>query len=124
MKKIFILIFILTLSQSCSNDDEDVPVISACDVNNPIEDLPWLKAQVNQIIENNSDVSKYFYMEITEYEGGTIFIANNCCPICGTIVPVYNCEGASLGLLNDVIKSDEIKNSKIIFKRNDFTCQE
>lgn len=95
----------------------------ACNVTNPIEDLSWLQAQVNQITENESDVAPFFYIEIAEYKGETIFISNNCCAICGTIVPIYNCSGELLGLLNDDIKISEVINAQTIFSRPDSLCK-
>ena len=123
MKKILAVAFVLIISQSCNNDDESLPIISACDVTNPIENLPWLKTQVEEIIENKSDIAPFFFIEIAEYRGETIFISNNCCAICGTIVPIYNCRGELLGLLNDEIKINEVMNVQTIFSRPDSTCQ-
>ena len=122
MKKIILLLSFLGLV-GCANDDIDLPAKAACDVNNPIEDLAWLKSQIDEIKNNQSDISKYFYIEIAEYQNQTIFISNNCCPICNTIVPIYNCEGEGLGLLGGEIKQSEITNVKVIFSRNDFPCK-
>ncbi len=123
MKKARTLLFVFVLCLSCNNDDTNLPIISACNTGNPIEDLDWLKTQVSELKNNKSDVAKYFYIEVAEYKGDTIFISNNCCPTCNTIVPVYNCKGEQLGLLNGEIKTSEVSNSKIIYKRIDFSCE-
>ena len=123
MKKIVVIVVILVISQSCTTDDAILPIISACDVANPIENLAWLKNQVTEIIENESDVAPFFFIEIAEYKGETIFISNNCCAICGTVVPIYNCSGELLGLLNDEIKINDVMNAQTIFSRPDSPCQ-
>lgn len=123
MKKLSAVLWILILSQSCNSDDKSFPIIIACDVVNPIENLQWLKSQVNAIIENESDVAPYFFIQVAEYEGETIFIQMNCCAICGSVAPLYDCNGESLGLLGDKIKIDEIKDARTIFKRTDSPCK-
>jgi len=122
MKRIILLIGFLSLL-ACNNDDLDVPVIAACNTTNPIEDLAWLKTQVNEIKNGESDTFKYFYIEIAEYQNQTIFVSNNCCSICGTVVPIYNCKGEQLGFLGGEITTDELTNKKTIFRRDDFPCQ-
>ena len=107
----------------CDDDTTDVPVIDACGVDNPIENLSWLRSLADGINQNESDVAPFFFIEMGEYEGETIFILNNCCPICGTVIPVYNCEGEFLSFLNDEIKIADITNSRIIFRREDFYCE-
>lgn len=118
-----LLLFCGLVLLCCDDDDNDVLTIPACGVDNPIEDLPWLRSLVDEIKENESDVAPFFFIEIAEYNGETIFISNNCCPICGTVVPVYNCEGEFLSFLNDEITITDIRNSRVIFKRDDFPCQ-
>ena len=78
---------------------------------------------VRKLYEDQSDLAEFFFIQIAKYKGETIFLSNNCCPICGTVVPIYNCNGESLGVLNDSIKTEDILNSRIIFKRDDFSCQ-
>lgn len=122
MKKAIIVSIILSFL-SCENDSLDLPIIAACDVNNPIEELTWLKNQISEIENNEGEISKYFFIEIADYNNQTVFIANNCCPICNTVVPIFDCEGQSLGLLGSDILSNELSNTRIIFKREDFSCQ-
>lgn len=122
MKKIILLIcFCLTVC--CNSDDTDSPIIPACGTNNPIEDLPWLKTLANQLQEDQNDLAEFFFIEIAEFNGETIFLYANCCAVCNTVVPIYNCEGESIGFLNGEITSEQIQNRQIIFKRDDFSCQ-
>ncbi len=106
---------------SCDNDDNELPIVASCDVANPIQNLEWLKSLVESKRADESTLAKYFYLEIAEYENETVFIDNNCCPICNTVVPFYNCDGELLGTLNSEINAD-FRNRKIIFKRDDFEC--
>jgi hypothetical protein len=58
--KLVIVLITLSLILSCDDDDSDLPVIASCEVNNPIEDLDWLKSLVEEKESIESDVSKYF----------------------------------------------------------------
>lgn len=122
MKKAILVLSFLSLI-GCGDDDNDFTIIAACEVNNPIEELPWLKNQVDDIENNEGDIAKYFFIEIADYNSQTVFISNNCCPVCNTVVPVFDCEGRSLGLLGSDILPNELSNTRIIFKREDFSCQ-
>lgn len=122
MRKIVLLICLCSFL-CCDDDTVNIPIVAACGVDNPIEDLPWLRSLADEINQNESDVAPFFFIEMAEYEGETIFISNNCCPICSTIVPVYNCEGEFLSFLNDKIKLTDTRNLGVIFKRDDFSCQ-
>jgi hypothetical protein len=59
-------------------------------VNNPAQDLPWLREKVKALRERQSS---YEYIQQATYRGQTVFIFGNCCPSCNTVVPVYNCQG-------------------------------
>jgi len=122
MKKAIIASIFLSFI-SCENDNLDLPIIAACDVNNPIDELSWLKKQVSEIENNEGEIAKYFFIEIANYKNETVFIANNCCPICNTVVPIFDCEGQSLGLLGSDILLNELSNTRIIFKGEDFSCE-
>lgn len=122
MKKIIWLLAVFSLCLSCNNDDKDLPAIAACDVNNPIEDLDWLKARAQEIKDGTSDLAQYFYIEMAEYKGKTVFIGQNCCPYCSSVILVYDCEGKELGSTGTEILASEISNAKIIFKAPNFSC--
>ncbi|SRR6056297_436020 len=122
MKKIILLLCFCTLI-CCTNDNTEVPVNEASETENPIDNLPWLKTLINEFKEDQSDLAGFFFIEIAEYSEETIFMSNNCCPICGTVVPIYNWKGESLGFLNDQIPVEKIRNSRIIFKRSDYSFQ-
>ncbi|GMN10495.1 hypothetical protein MTsPCn9_33790 [Croceitalea sp. MTPC9] len=122
MKRVLFFTSIFLILLSCENDDNDLPLIAACDVNNPIEELSWLKSQIEELKNIDSETSRYFYIQIAEYKGETVFVSNNCCPFCNTVIPVYNCEGDLLGTFFTEIQPDEIKNAKILYSPVDFPC--
>ena len=121
MKFNITFIVIALFSFIACNNDEDGYEFAACNVNNPIEDLQWLKSMVDSIKADDSALSKYYFLEIAEYKDETIFISNNCCPICSTVISVYKCNGEFFDFLTSEISSN-LKNRRIIFKRNDFVC--
>ena len=111
----------LFLILSCADDDSNFPLITPCEGTNTIEDLDWLKSLIEEKESDESDLSKYFYIEIAEFNSETVFIDNNCCPVCNTVIPVYNCEGEFLDFLNSEITMG-LKNRRVIFKKDDFAC--
>jgi len=112
---LFLLIVLLTLS--CK---EKVKPSSICDVGNPTQDLPWLKAEIQSREQDHGDVAKYFFIEQGEYNNQTVFLYDNCCPMCNTIITVYDCSGIKLFDLSPGI---EIKNIKTIWKPEGNPCQ-
>lgn len=107
---------------SCEKE-EAIALTSICAVTNPTEELGWLKAEIENREQSTSDINKYFYIQQAEYNGQAIFIYNNCCPMCNTIIPAYNCQGELLFYLNqDTEESKKIENTKIIWQPEDFAC--
>jgi len=129
MKKLFLFATVISLMAfSCEKEDE-VHLLSSsantCTVNNPLEELTWLKAEVQRRQQNPSDVEKYFYIQQAEYNGQTVFIYNNCCPMCGTIVPVYNCQGERILNLSDKPEEGKnLKNVRVLWKPSNYACVE
>ena len=87
-----ILWFILPLSlaiSSCEKRDLDLEEAidrSGCSVDNPVRDLAWLKETIafNEQQDKNEN-TQYEYIAQTEYEGETVFIQGNCCPLCNSV---------------------------------------
>ncbi len=117
--------FLLLLSflvLSCSNDD-GLPVIAACGVANPIEDLDWLETRVQELRDNVNEESQFFFVSQATFNNETVFIFDNCCPFCNTVSPVFNCSGELLGVLNDEVPEAELSNSQVVYRPNDFSCE-
>ncbi|MGB3149065.1 MAG: hypothetical protein WBB27_00265 [Maribacter sp.] len=125
MKKAWFSIISLGLIVTgCNNDDLDMPVISACDVKNPIENLEWLGAEVEKRKNNTSEDALYCYIEQATAGNETIFIYNDCNPLINKVLPIYDCSGNSVGLLGDEnFATNTITKRTIIFKPSNFKCQ-
>jgi len=122
MRKILLFATLISL-MAFSCEKEGCMPSNTCGVTNPTEELGWLKAEIADREQRTSDFNKYFYIQQAEYNGQTIFIYSNCCPMCNTIVPVYNCQGELLFYLNqDPEKDKEIKSEKVVWKPADFAC--
>lgn len=113
---------LVNLALSCDHD-EHIETTSLCAVANPKEDLPWLKTKIEQLVQSDPTVAKYFYVEQGVLNGETVFIFPNCCPQCNSMVPVYNCKGEQLFTLSDQPERyHEIKNIRILRQPDNFAC--
>lgn len=90
---------------------------STCDVENPAEELPWMKSMI-ETWEGSSTIYTYMYIQQGTYSGQTVFLAGNCCPFCDSYFPIFNCEGEEL----EGINIQDIKNLKIIWKPDGSQC--
>ena len=70
-----LLAVFFSLILSCNEDTNS----TECGVENPIEDLDWLAAEI-QVMEN-SGMAQYLYVSQAKYRFMTVFIFGNCCPI-------------------------------------------
>ena len=120
--KLLVLLAAFTLCISCSDDGDALPQNAACDVDNPVDDLDWLRTLVNTIKDDESNIANSFYIQMATFDNAPVFLQNNCCTICNTVVPIYNCQGESLGFLGGEIKPADLSDQRIIFERDDSTC--
>ncbi len=124
MKK---LAFILCVSflLSCSNSEE-FNSKSACGVDNPIENLAWLKSEIEQREQNQIDQTvdwQYHYIMLVAFEKKDIFIYGNCCPNCNSVYVVNNCNGVKIGFIGDEkFSSDLLSTGKLIWKSKNNEC--
>ncbi len=88
-KVLYLLMIVLFATYACRNEDSS-PRQDTCSVNNPAQDLPWLKEKVEALREQESS---YEYIQQATYRGQTVFLFGSCCPNCNTVAPVYNCQG-------------------------------
>jgi hypothetical protein len=124
MRKTFhtpLLTTILTILLIFSCKKEVITTTSnTCNVSNPVEDLPWLKARINSILVN-PDAARYQYVSIADYNSQTIFIFGNCDPLALTVAPAYSCSGTFLGNIGD-LPPVNIKNQKPLWKASNSVC--
>lgn len=77
-----------------------------CDVENPVEDLPWLQ-EVVASFEDSRDT--HHFIEQCEYDGKTYFIVNDCMDI--NYIPAYDCDG------NEVCSQSEFSNCPVVSEK-------
>lgn len=110
-------IAILLLSFSCA--DHNIGPKNTCSVRDPAKNLLWLKAEITWREQHANELSKYFFIQHGKYKGESVFIYNNCCPMCDTIIQIFNCEGEELFIHDD----HEIKDLEILWSPEDFECK-
>jgi hypothetical protein len=112
--KSILLILVLTLIFSCQKDDS--VSVAGCGVENPTEDLPWLKEMIESW--NSDSLRPYMYVQQGTYLGQTVFLPGSCCPFCDFFFPVYNCKGETITLEN----GQQVTNLKTIWKPLNSEC--
>ena len=116
-----LLLAIFFIQVSCGDDDG---LDSACGTDNPIENLEWLAAEIENI-ESNEVLAQYFFITTAKYRGQTVFIFDNCCPFCGTVITVLDCEGELIGIVGpgeDDIDFSLLENDRILWKSENAAC--
>jgi len=126
-----IITFLFACDEPVSNCE------NTCSVIDPIEELEWLRTEINGIgLTSNDSITIYFYATMANYNGNTVFMIKNCCPFCNTTPPIIkNCNGEILGYLSETegsfsqngasIKSvnpNKLQCDQIIWKPDGFAC--
>lgn len=107
-------IALVVLAFSCC-DEEEGPLV--CGYENPVNDLPWLKAKADEI--NDSEfMRRYFYIEGADYDGQQVFFINACCPTCNIAVIYYTCAGEQI----TDIDFNKVKNWQRIWEPKELEC--
>lgn len=122
MKKLSILILsIFFASFSCQEKAEE-PTFEVCGVKDPVKELAWLAERIAS--SGQSELNKYFYITVAEYNEETIFLMKNCCPFCNSVVTAYNCEGTFLGVVGpeSEIDGSQLSNERVIWKPVNSSC--
>jgi hypothetical protein len=115
-----LLLFILLIVLACSDNDNDV---SGCGLDNPREELAWLKSRVDSMARDTTEWVKYCYVAQGNYKRRTVFQFGDCNPAINKIVFTLNCDGNRIDSNDDPIFTSEIKNIKIIWKPDEFACE-
>jgi len=119
MKRFSLLLCYLFLLWSCSDNDDSLDSVAACGVDNVVEDLSWLRAEIERREESSTEDLKYCYITIAEIEGGSFFIYRDCNPLVDkACCPIYDCAGN----LQSFDKLAEVSGERIIWKTRDFAC--
>ena len=123
MKTLLCLVLVFIYIVSCGNDDNSI--INTCSVANPLEELEWLK-KIIEDIEQSTLVDDVFISQ-ANYKGETVFIIGNCCDLCNSVIPVYNCTGDLINILgcsNEQINFNILNRDTVIWNSENFLCQE
>lgn len=120
MKKINLLLEIATLlvclvTISCHEKDEN-----CCNVTNPLEELGWLKAHIQELSQSTDELSNYSYYMTATYKNESVFYYGNCHPAINMAIIVINCEGEELGDFNDL--QQQLSNRKLIWIHENSPC--
>ncbi|HEX2920186.1 MAG TPA: hypothetical protein VHO50_03375 [Bacteroidales bacterium] len=103
MKNLFLVIIVLFLLINCERSEKKEPVMS-CNVENPLEDLPWLKELKNTLTGCTCEISiiqalyqneTVFYTTLTDYLCDGVFHVElmDCS---GAVIKEYNIGNAGL----------------------------
>ncbi|MEQ9300978.1 MAG: hypothetical protein RIF33_20555 [Cyclobacteriaceae bacterium] len=97
-------------------------LFTSCQEDEPLdlEGLEWLQAEIADI--QQSSLAEYFYINEAEYKRDRVFIIENCCPFCSTVVSVYSEEGELLGYIGDSIATDQLKDQRLFWQPEDAAC--
>lgn len=112
--KAFLLVFLSSAFLFGCADGENP---TSCGVENPLEDLAWLK----QDIENAADprTSEYSFLMQATYRGQTVFFFGFCNPLWNYAAIIKDCQGNQVA--GEVSVAD-LSNQKMIWKPSNSVC--
>lgn len=105
------LIGILLFFQSCADSMQDMQ--DDCGVDNPVENLEWLKLEIE-----HASRSSFIYLVQGRYNGRTVFFFDGCNRFWLSLTVIRDCHGALIeeASVNDVIKQ------QVIWKPENSAC--
>ena len=124
MKTVYNILMVCLLFINCDNAN-DLNIGTFCSVENPIEELAWLKNEIDDREQNITESSKYLYIMQSTHSGETIIIYGNCDPLINSVYPVYNCNGEFIGIIGQRIGDipfEVLSAGQTIWNINDFAC--
>lgn len=121
MKTFIKILSLLLLVTSCTKDDE---IKEFCVLDNPLEDLVWLK-EIKTNIEQTSSAGKAEIYEYS-YKQQKVFWVDTCVDCPDNLITVYNCTGNKMcefggiaGVNTCVDFTSEATNKKLLWKNYD-----
>lgn len=120
MKRILFL-FLIVLVVACSDNEKNSS--SYCNVENPVEDLEWLRTEIEEsnFINPSTMLDAFVYHAI--YAGQSVFYISICCPSCNVAAPsVHSCDGEVLGTLGVDITAASLQNQSVIWRTHNGVC--
>lgn len=126
MKTVLSALLFFLLATACENCDPGDYYYPACSVDDPTKELEWLREEIEDREQNRDDLYEYFFISQAGYEGETVFIYNDCCPNCNTVVRVLNCSGEQIGVVSpregDIDRS-QLTNVTVVWQPEGFECR-
>ena len=118
MKRSVFLVLIFFMF-SCSDDKNE----SVCNVENPLEDLEWLRDEIEADRFSHPSTFSDSFVYQAKYIGQPVFYISTCCPSCNVAPPsVRACNGDVLGSLGVDIDPDDLVNQKLLLRTNNGVC--
>jgi len=114
--RIILLLSFIWLAElfSCSKIDKEL-ADNTCKVISPIEDLSWLKEEI-EIMKD----CRFCYVKMGSLDNETVFIVSNCNPLWNSISIISNCSGDAIGYGLEV--ESKIVNQVVVWKHMDSEC--
>ncbi|MGI4021268.1 MAG: hypothetical protein ACRYFA_07160 [Janthinobacterium lividum] len=111
MKKLLLALLLLCLFCTCKKD----PYANICGGKNPIENLPWLKAEIDTLQKSNYQ----YIIKRGIYQNKTIFSESIICALCNSIILYYDCDGNEIHLTSEqynYLLNNSFPNAETIWK--------
>ncbi len=120
-KYFYTLFFIFVLISSCTDSDDDA--LSGCGLENPRQDLAWLRKRIAEMANSDSPDVKYCYVVQGTYENNTVFRFEDCNPLIDKAVFTLNCEGERIDENSSALSLMNLENPQIIWRPLNFACE-
>lgn len=117
------ILFILLVFGLISCRDSDDAVMAGCGFDNPRQELPWLKEQIDIMENSDSPEVVYCYVVQGTYDNRTVFRFVDCNPVIDKAIFTFNCDGNRVDSEENFVSRQDLKNLKIIWKPRNFACQ-
>lgn len=90
LKKYLVFLLAVISVIGCTDHKLEPRLSNTCSVQNPVQDLPWLRQKIDDLRQSPHD---NWFVRQGVYDGQTIFVFDICCPNCDYVAPVHDCSG-------------------------------
>jgi hypothetical protein len=117
------LLFLLIVFFSCENGQNCCHPGNMCDVENPAEEIDWLREELENGGHKNPSTHSDTFVYKAIYNNQVVFYISICCPTCDVAPPeVKTCSGESLGFLGSDVDQRDLKNSVVVWRTENGVC--
>ena len=116
-----VLLFSFILLLTIFSCEKDYLGDNTCKAKNPLEDISWIKKEINFINQLPPDESRYIAIVMAKYNGETIFYSTYCDPQYEPVYPIKNCSGTIIGYYGEILPED-LKEQVVIWKPSNCIC--